>query len=183
MQNKNGNGSRTMYDFSVLRTLRKKEGMTLSEVSQTSGVSVAVISKLERNQTTAELETLYRLSRVFGMSATDLIGLSEKKSAQKTQARHYTSGGFAFDRVEYSNIRCFFAKGGQDVNVSRPEIHRNDYEVCWVLEGEVVLSLPNERYQLKAGEAVQFDAVLEHTYQSLEESRLIILHIRKDKRF
>ena len=55
-----------MFDFSVLRELRKREGLTIEATSKRSGVSPAVISKLERNQTRAELETLFRISRVFG---------------------------------------------------------------------------------------------------------------------
>jgi len=56
-----------MYDFTVLRWLRKRESLTIQQVSEQSGVSVAVISKLERNQCTAELETLYKLVRSFGV--------------------------------------------------------------------------------------------------------------------
>ena len=51
--------------------------MTLADLSKASGVSGPVISKLERNQQSAELDTLYRLGRAFGMSATDLLALAE----------------------------------------------------------------------------------------------------------
>ncbi|RKX92599.1 MAG: hypothetical protein DRZ90_13690, partial [Spirochaetes bacterium] len=37
------------YDFSILRNLRKRSGFTIADVSEKSGVSQAVISKLERN--------------------------------------------------------------------------------------------------------------------------------------
>jgi len=38
-----------MYDFSILRDLRKRSGLNIADVSARSGVSAAVISKLERN--------------------------------------------------------------------------------------------------------------------------------------
>ena len=44
-----------MYDFSFLRQLRKRDDLTIGAVSARSGISAAVISKLERNQTRAEL--------------------------------------------------------------------------------------------------------------------------------
>ena len=69
------------FDFRVLRRLREQHEMTLAELSKASGVSVAVISKLERNQQSAELDTLYRLSRAFGLSATDLLALTESPIA------------------------------------------------------------------------------------------------------
>mgnify|MGYP001837380540 CR=1 FL=1 len=48
------------FDFTILRELRKRAGLSIGEVSAESGVSAAVISKLERNRTRAELDTLYR---------------------------------------------------------------------------------------------------------------------------
>jgi transcriptional regulator with XRE-family HTH domain len=64
-------------DLSIVRDLRKHAGMTLDDVSQKSGVSIAGLSKLEPNQNMIELDTLYRLARVFGLSTTDLLNLAE----------------------------------------------------------------------------------------------------------
>ncbi|MDP2137620.1 MAG: helix-turn-helix transcriptional regulator, partial [Candidatus Didemnitutus sp.] len=65
------------FNFTVLRSLREQREMTLADLSAASGVSVAVISKLERNQQSAALDTIYRLARAFGLSATDLLALAE----------------------------------------------------------------------------------------------------------
>src|SRR5262249_31063419 len=103
---RNGNPSLAqMYDFTVLRELRRRADLTLADVSQRSGISPAVISKLERNQTRAELETLFKLSRVFGLSTTDLLALAESRTAHKKQATAHTSSGFRFDEVSYGNCR------------------------------------------------------------------------------
>lgn len=171
------------YDFTVLRTLRQGKDLTLQEVSDRSGVSTAVISKLERNQTQAELETLFRLSRVYGMTASDLLGLAESQTATRATATHYESGGFAFQKVAYGNVEGYhgFAKTGG--RVSTPQIHGDDYEVCWVLNGAVTISLPKERHELAAGEALQFDAILEHTYEATADSEIVVLHMPKGKRF
>ena len=64
------------FDFTILRELRKRAGLSIGEVSAESGVSAAVISKLERNRTRAELDTLYRLARVFGITAAELLNLA-----------------------------------------------------------------------------------------------------------
>lgn len=172
-----------MYDFSVLRALRKREEMTLGEVSERSGISVAVISKLERNQSKAELDTLFRLARVFGMSATDLLGLAESRLAHRKNESDYSSHGFHFKRVRYANMSCFLGEAPKKAKVTRPEIHHDDYETCWVLKGRIKLTLPHETYELTPGESIQFDAIQEHAYEALEDSQIIIIHVRKDKRF
>jgi transcriptional regulator with XRE-family HTH domain len=170
-------------DFSLLRDLRKREGLTLAAVSERSGVSPAVISKLERNQSSAELETLYRLARVFGLNATDLISLAESRTAQRTKAKHYNSRNFNFNRIDYANAQCFHAHAPAGSAVSRADVHGDDFEICWVIKGCLRVGLPHETHVLNAGEALQFDAIQEHTYEALEDSELMIIHLRKDKRF
>lgn len=172
-----------LYDFSVLRNLRKREELTIEQMAERSGVSVAVISKLERNQSSAELETLYKLARVFGMSAAELLGLAEARLAHEVRAEDYAHDGFDFSRIAYDKARCFFGRAEKGSRVSRPEIHHDDFETCWVLKGSIRLNLPSETRVIKAGRAVQFDAILEHSYEALEDSELIIIHLRKDNRF
>lgn len=172
-----------MYDFSVLRELRKREGMSIVGVSSQSGVSPTVISKLERNQTVAELETLFKLARVFGMSATDLVALAESRTAHKQQSSVHKWGGFEFDAIQYSNARALRGRALAGACVSRPEVHRDDYEICWVLKGRIRFRLPAETHELGSGEAIQFDAILDHTYEALEDCEIFIIHLRKDKRF
>ncbi len=78
-----------IYDFSILRELRKREGLSIAEFSENSGVSASVISKLERNQSVAELETIFRLARVLGLTASDLIALAEKRTAHLASSKKY----------------------------------------------------------------------------------------------
>jgi transcriptional regulator with XRE-family HTH domain len=172
-----------MYDFSFLRQLRKRDDLTIGDVSARSGISAAVISKLERNQTRAELETLFKLSRVFGLTTTELVALAESRTSQRANAVKHVAGGFVFREVTYANIRCLFGSAPKGARVSRPEIHRDDYEVCWVLSGKLRFTLPDEKYELASGEAIQFDAILHHTYEALEDCEVIIIHLRKGKRF
>jgi transcriptional regulator with XRE-family HTH domain len=172
-----------VFDFSILRDLRKREGLTLADMSRQTGVSTSVISKLERNRTQAELETLYKLSRVFGISATDLLSLAESRIAHRKTSVEYASDEFLFRRVRYANLTCLHGTARAGGTVSRPEVHRDDYEVCWVLKGTVRITLPDEQYDLQEGEALQFDAILEHTYQALADCEIVILHLTKGNRF
>ncbi len=172
-----------MFDFSVLREIRKREGLTMEAVSLQSGISVAVISRLERNQSTAELETLFKLSRVFGMNTADLLALAESRSAHRAKETRHRSGGFEFREIRYGNALCLHGTAKKGSTLSRPEIHGDDYEICWVLKGRIRFRLPNETHELRAGQAMQFDAILEHSYEALADSELMIVHMRKGKRF
>ena len=172
-----------MFDFSVLRSMRKRSGLTLSDLSEKSGVSLAVISKLERNQSQAEVETLYKLGRAFGMRATDLLTLAEAPLSNKKMANSYESDGFHFQAVGYGNANCIMGHARRGARISKPEIHQDDHEICWVLKGAVRLTLPQETRVLYTGESIQFDAIQEHAYEALEDCQIMIVHIQKDKRF
>ena len=177
------NNSDLICDFTILRDLRKREGLSIADLALQSGVSVSVISKLERNRSTAEIDTLFRIARVFGLTLSDLISLAENRMSHMVMAEKYRSGDFCFKRVSYANVRCMHASAKAGSKVSRPGVHRDDYELCWVLKGLLRVTLPNESCELKSGMSIQFDALLEHTYEALEDSEIVITHIRKGKRF
>ena len=170
-------------DFSVVRDLRKRAGMTLDDVSQKSGVSIAGLSKLERNQNMIELDTLYRLARVFGLSATDLLNLAESCSATCKEAEAYTSGPFEFEKISFKGIDCFQAKAKSGGKLSKPEAHGDEFEICWLRSGKIRITLPRETHLLSPGQALKFDAALEHSYEILEDSEVSIVHLEKTHRF
>ena len=170
-------------NYSVLRNLRKHFAMNIAELSERSGVSASVISKLERNQTSAEMDTLFRIARVFGMTLSELIALAENQTAHQVAEERYRSGKFDFRRISYGNIRCMNASARKGTKLSTPELHKDDYEVLWVKKGKIRFTLPNEQYELSAGMSIQFDALMIHTYEVLEDCELFIVHLRKNKRF
>lgn len=170
-------------DFRILRTLRKARGLSIGEICGQSGVSASVISKLERNQTHAELETLYRLARCFRLSLGDLIALAENNAPHQVAEEAYSSGDFVFHRVSYGNLRCMRGSAKRSGRLSRPGLHGDDLELCWVTRGKLRIALPNEECILGPGQSVQFDALLTHTYEVLEDCEVFIVHLRKNNRY
>jgi hypothetical protein len=55
--------------------------MTIADKSGRTGTLPAFISKLERNQAVAELETLFSLVRILGHSASEILVLAESRTA------------------------------------------------------------------------------------------------------
>ncbi len=170
-------------DFGVLRELRKQENWSIADLSERCGVAASVISKLERNQSIAELDTLLRIARAFNLTLSDLIHLVERRVAHRVAEEAYDSDGFSFRRVRFQNLNCMQATAPRGARLSKPSLHRDDYELCWVQSGEVEITLAEEKYRVKTGEALQFDALVPHTYEAREECKLTIVHIRKGKRF
>ncbi len=175
--------SRPRYDFSVVRQLRQREGQTLAQLSQASGISVPVISKLERNQSSAELETIAKIASAFGMAGSDLVALAESSLAHRKKADGYESEGFYFHRIRYANHHSFLGEAEKGAKLSRPDIHGDDLETCWVINGSLRLTIGEQTITLAPGESVQFDAIQNHTYEALEDTIFILLHLKKSNRF
>lgn len=171
------------FDFSVVRDLRKRGGLTLADLSERSGITVAGLSRIERNQSVLELGTLYRLARALGLSGTDLLGLAESCTAHRKKAESYQSGPFQFEKVGYKGIDLFHATARKGGSLKKQEAHGDEFEICWVRQGRIRVTLPRETHELSAGEALQFDAALEHTYEILADSEMTIAHLSKKHRF
>ncbi|MHB1341695.1 MAG: helix-turn-helix domain-containing protein [Coriobacteriia bacterium] len=58
----------------TLRTLRLSRGETLTDVADATGVSVAMLSRLERGQRSPSPETLCVLAGHFGLPAEEMLG-------------------------------------------------------------------------------------------------------------
>ena len=170
-------------DFSVIRDLRKQAGLTLQQVSDLSGLSVASLSKLERNHNLVELPTLHRLARVFALSASDLLSLAESATAHRKSATAYTSGPFQFEKIAFQGVELFQATAKAGDSLQHPEAHGDEFEICWVRRGKVHIAFNHEQHTLAAGDALKFDAVLPHTYEILEDAELTIVHLTKTHRF
>ena len=177
------NNREQRWDFGVLRQLRRQLDWSIADLSERSGVAASVISKLERNWSKAELETLYKLSQAFSMNLSDLLALAEKRTAQQVAEQEYGSDGFSFRRVSYGNIRCMTAVAPAGARLCKPAVHKEDSEMCWVQEGVVEIFVAGHRYKLEKGMSLQFDALLDHEYNVLEDCKLIITHLKKNKRF
>lgn len=177
------NNREQRWDFGVLRQLRRQLDWSIADLSERSGVAASVISKLERNWNKAELETLYKLSQAFSMNLSDLLALAEKRTAQQVAEQDYCSDGFSFRRVSYGNIRCMTASAPAGARLCNPSVHKEDSEMCWVQEGVVEIFVAGHRYKLEKGMSLQFDALLDHEYNVLEDCKLIITHLKKNKRF
>ena len=63
---------------SVLRRLRKNQGLTLVKVSSETGLSVSFLSDIERNKARPSLDSLEKLADFYGVGVDQLVQQIEK---------------------------------------------------------------------------------------------------------
>lgn len=57
-----------------IRGFRKEQGLTLKQLSRRTGLSVSLLSQIERAESSASVSSLYKLSAALGVRLTDLFG-------------------------------------------------------------------------------------------------------------
>jgi transcriptional regulator with XRE-family HTH domain len=163
-----------------LRALRLKKKMGLVELSSHTGLSAALISKLERGRLFPTLPTLLRIALVFGVGLEyfftedskrnvvavvrhgERIRFPEKPNAREI-AYHFECLDFhAVDRKSSAFYAEFEPLALERV---RPHSH-SGAEFLHVLRGKVVLRVGVEDYELDAGDSVYFDSSVAHCYRA-----------------
>jgi transcriptional regulator with XRE-family HTH domain len=158
-------------DFSVLRDLRKRRGLTVEGLSKLSGVSYVVLSKLERNRGNPGLKTLSAIATALGMATHNLLALAEQQEPFTALARVYKMPGNGECRaIELDGVRVLVMRTAKGAVANEPVPPRDDHARCLVLEGCVKLTVRDRDYVLKAGDGLMWDAVLDHRCEATEPS-------------
>ena len=164
----------------LLRDLRARNGWTLKEMSERTGIPVSTLSKVENGKTELTMDRMLCISVALEVNIADLFGSPAREPASRDRARrsitHLGEGNVVAST--YGDY-CYHA---QDLLEKRAspltatirartleefgEYHRHEgEEFLLVLEGE--LALHTDTYApvcLKKGESIYFDSEMGHAY-------------------
>ncbi len=164
-----------------LRALRLKKSMGLVELGKHSGLSPALLSKLERDKLYPTLPTLLRIAMVFSVGLdyffTDerrrhVVSVVKKQERIKLPERPGVSDvAYFFESLDYkSNERrtSSYLAEFQPVEPSRLRPHQHaGSEFLHVMKGKLGLKIGLDDYQLETGDSIYFDATVPHTYRRI----------------
>jgi transcriptional regulator with XRE-family HTH domain len=151
-----------------LRALRQEHGTTLASLSETTGISVSTLSRLESGQRRATLELLLPLARAYRVPLDELVG-APPTGDPRIYARplKHRSGQTILPLTRQpTGLQAFkhvIAAG--PVGEPDPKTHEG-YEWLYVLSGRLRLVLGEHDIVLPAGEAAEFDTRVPHWFGS-----------------
>lgn len=150
-----------------LRGMRQERGTTLAQLSETTGISLSTLSRLESGQRKPTLELLLPLAKAHGVQLDELVG-APATGDPRVHARPFTRYGQIFVPLtrNLGGLHAFkqIMPAGQ-VDGPRPEqrVHEG-YEWLYVLSGRLRLALGEHDLVLTAGEAAEFDTRTPHGF-------------------
>ncbi len=160
-----------------VRGYRKRKKLSLAELSAHTGLSSAMLSKIENGKLFPTLPTLLRIAMVFGIglerfiSDADISNVSVTRSKERIELPNSAgnpSPTYLFESLNYPlHDRSFeaylaeFLPGGVS---SEPHIH-DGTELVYVLDGRLSIFIEDHQHVLDAGDAICFDSGTEHRYR------------------
>ncbi|WP_236795551.1 XRE family transcriptional regulator [Amycolatopsis sp. GM8] len=168
-----------------VRGLRQAHGLTLADLSERSGISVPMLSKIENASISCSLTTLDRLADTFDIPVTSLFrGADAQREAVYTEAGSGARIVQRGTRVGHDYTLLGALRGAHkrmeahlvtltEASEEFPLFQHPGTELLYMLEGEMVYAHGDASYTMRPGDALQLDGEGVHGPREL-----IVLPIR-----
>ena len=161
-----------------LRALRLRRKMGLVELAKHTGLSPALLSKLEHGKLYPTLPTLSRIALVFSVGLEHffsderqkhLFALARKKERLRfPEAPGLKDAAFQFESLDYpATDRKFnsYLADFRNVPEEKMRVHQHPgVEFIYVLKGRLALKIGQDTEFLEAGDSLYFDSQMPHGY-------------------
>ena len=159
-----------------IRALRQQRRLTLDALAERSGVSRAMLSKIERGENNPTLVVAVKVALGLGVTTSELIGVEERREVVKVpQARRmrFTDPDTGFERQllfpTFPGNNLDFVRHVLPVGVTSGDMpaHRRGTEKYLVVEqGTLRVVFPNTEYLLEVGDALYFECDVSHRFEN-----------------
>jgi transcriptional regulator with XRE-family HTH domain len=147
-----------------LRALRRQRGGTLAQLSETTGISVSTLSRLESGQRRPTLELLLPLARAYQVPLDELVDAPETGDP-RIHPRPIRRNGVTFLPLTRrpGGVQAYKQIIPPHWPDHPPERQTHEgHEWLYVLSGRLRLLLGEHDIVLTAGEAAEFDTHVPH---------------------
>ncbi|MHB9757487.1 helix-turn-helix domain-containing protein [Streptomyces sp. BYX5S] len=163
-----------------LRELRRRRGATLTALSETTGIPISTLSRLESGQRKPGLELLLPLARAYEVTIDELVGAPADLDP-RVQPRPVTRNGMTVVPLtrKPGGLQAFkqiLPAGLTDGREPEPRSHEG-YHWLYVLKGRLRVLLGDQDFVLTEGEAAEFDTHLPHWFGNADERAVEFLSI------
>lgn len=169
-----------------LKSARSAAGLTLGELARRTDLSQSFLSKLERGQASSSIANLIEISEVLGLSLSDVFSGAPRPARSmvtvhrgiETPEDHVAAtgykwrllgGGAPLDKMEVFHL-VFPLKEKMKTMISH-----EGQEHCFVLKGEIVFFVNDERHHLTQGDSIYIDSRIPHRAENFGDAEAHVL--------
>jgi transcriptional regulator with XRE-family HTH domain len=160
-----------------VRRLRLRKKLGLVQLGEHTGLSPALLSKIERGHLFPTLPTLMRIALVFGVGLDHFFKedsqrpvhavVRKKERIRLPDKAGRRSPAYHFESLDYPvserKLNGYYVEIEAEDEPSEPHEHPGA-EIIYVLCGELVVNLEGEDYTLAEADSMYFDCSHPHSY-------------------
>ena len=166
-----------------LRALRLRKKMGLVELSRHTGLSAAMLSKVERGKLFPTLPTLLRIALVFSVGLEYFFSDDQKRRvlaivrrAERKRFPERPDGrdiSFYFESLDFAaverKLNAYYAEF-QQLPPGKARVHHHPgVEFLSVLRGKLEMRIGTEEHVLDSGDSIYFDSSIPHSYRRISQ--------------
>lgn len=157
-----------------LRALRVAAGTTLNQLSETTGISVSTLSRLESGLRKPTLELMLPLAKAYGVPLDELVGAPETGDP-RVHLRPVKRNGRTIIPLtrRLGGIQAYKMIIPQEA-IGELRVHEG-YDWLYVMSGRLRLMLADKEVVLTPGEAAEFDTHVPHAFTSADPQPVEVL--------
>ena len=172
-----------------IKELRKKQKLTLKEISDQTNLSISFLSQVERTKSSLTLESLKKISEVLGVNPSYFFNDSESSSTSVV-----TSGKIDEDKLISNQFLYKDLSGGNRYLGFEPllvilnpgdnkgnRFSHKGVEFIYVLEGNLTVLINEESYHLEPNDSIVIDSKNPHYWVNNTSKQVRFLCISSDK--
>ncbi len=190
MSDTNNPDSLERYLGNTIRDLRQQHGLTIADVANLAGISRGMLSKIENAQTATSLENLARLAQALGVSLATLFKSYDLRAGnaqlvksgegmevvRRGTKRGHTYHLLAYDQGPKKTFEPFLITIDHE-SETFPVFEHPGTEFIYMLEGSMEYRHGQNTYTLAPGDALTFEADIQHGPEKLIQCPIRFLSI------
>lgn len=171
-----------------MREIRKQKKITLIELSKSTDVAQATLSRMENGQMLGTVESHQKIAEALGTSLSNLYeGIDTRsetvkiqKSSEKRKIVSKTTNVRAellLPNVSSKKIVPVLVTINPNSKTSMDQADRGIEKFLWVVEGEIKVIFENTEYDLQTNDTLYFDASAPHQFVNQTSKTIKLLSI------
>lgn len=155
----------------ILRVFREKTGRNQREIASLAGISISMLSQIERGVVSPSIETLMEVCSVLGLDTAELFSRLSRRTPVRINhpGQRLTSkvAGALYEQLVASPdashpAEMILLEVKPDKQVGLKGKGHEGVEMGYVLEGSAILAIDDQKHELSQGDSFSFASYLPH---------------------
>ena len=179
----------------AIKTLRKEQNLTLAVLSDKTDLTAGLLSRIENFRTIPSLPVLLKIAEALNVPPADLLaGIGETaspewvlvKANERTIVEREQNSGFIYEMLldtESSGCHLQSLVLNIEPGAIREKVQTDGDQFVYMLKGNIIFCLGDEKINLNSGDLLFFDGNIEHVPEnhSNKTATLLVVYLLKNQ--